>query len=157
MTPVRQRGFTLIELMIVVVVLAIITGIAYPSYSKYVMRTRRADGQAALLRAAGELEKYYTQCGQYPSNVNLTAGGPMSACNGGLGLSTANSDGNNYTLAYAPGNAASGAVNQTYQLTAAPRAGGPQVNDSDCFSLTLDYKGTKGQTGPNTEGRCWQK
>ena len=52
----RERGFTLIELMIALVVMAILTAIAYPSYTNQVLKSRRADGIAALNRAAMEME-----------------------------------------------------------------------------------------------------
>lgn len=59
------NGFTLIELMIVVVVIAIIAGIAVPNYQGYLEQARRADGQAALLELANALERNFTVTGRY--------------------------------------------------------------------------------------------
>ncbi|WP_404471819.1 prepilin-type N-terminal cleavage/methylation domain-containing protein [Vreelandella venusta] len=57
----RQRGFTLIELLIAVVIIGIIASIAYPSYTRYVERSVRSDGQTALLQAASEMERCYSR------------------------------------------------------------------------------------------------
>nr|ELD4571953.1 type IV pilin protein [Pseudomonas aeruginosa] len=56
-----NRGFTLIELMIVVVIIAILAGIAYPSYDEYVKRGNRTEGQALLSEAAATQERYFSQ------------------------------------------------------------------------------------------------
>src|SRR5690606_40053207 len=61
----RTAGFTLIEVMIAVVVVAILATIAYPSYVNHVQATRRAEGKAALLNAAQRLERCYTRFGAY--------------------------------------------------------------------------------------------
>lgn len=60
-----NRGFTLIELMIVVGIIGILAAIAYPSYATYVERARRADGKAGLLEAAQRLERCHTQNNSY--------------------------------------------------------------------------------------------
>lgn len=65
--PTRSRpaGFTLIELMIVVVVLAILAAIAYPSYLEQVKKGRRADAQGALMGLANAMERHYTENASY--------------------------------------------------------------------------------------------
>ncbi|MGE6608183.1 type IV pilin protein [Halomonas sp. NPDC076908] len=60
-----QRGFTLIELMIVVVIIGIIASIAYPSYTRYVQKSVRTDAHAGLMQAASELERCYTRTYSY--------------------------------------------------------------------------------------------
>ncbi len=68
-TPRRQsRGFTLIEVMIVVAIVAILSAIALPSYQEYVRRGRRAEARAALLAAAQWLERGATANGTYPQD-----------------------------------------------------------------------------------------
>ena len=57
----HQRGFTLIELLIAVVIIGIIASIAYPSYTRYVERSVRSDGQTALMQAASEMERCYSR------------------------------------------------------------------------------------------------
>lgn len=61
----RNRGFTLIELMVVVAVVGILAAIAYPAYTSNAKKTRRADAQAALTGLAGALERHYTENNTY--------------------------------------------------------------------------------------------
>ncbi|GMG88576.1 type IV pilin protein [Biformimicrobium ophioploci] len=65
MTMKRSAGFTLIELMIVVAVVAIIAAIALPSYQDQVRSSNRADGQAALMGLAQAMERHFTETGSY--------------------------------------------------------------------------------------------
>ncbi|UZD66781.1 type IV pilin protein [Marinobacter sp. AN1] len=61
----RERGFTLIELMIVVAVIGILAAIAYPSYQNSVDKSRRTDGKSALSGLAGAMERHYTTNSTY--------------------------------------------------------------------------------------------
>lgn len=61
----RQIGFTLIELMIVVAVIAILSAIALPAYQQYVKRSQRAEARAAILKADGWLERFYSENNRY--------------------------------------------------------------------------------------------
>ncbi|MFE8072811.1 type IV pilin protein [Marinobacteraceae bacterium S3BR75-40.1] len=62
---IKQQGFTLIELMIVVAIIGVIAAIAVPNYMDYVERSRRTDAQAVLTSFSNALERYYTQNGSY--------------------------------------------------------------------------------------------
>src|SRR5579875_1416722 len=64
-TMERKRGFTLIELMVVVAIIAIIAAIAVPAYGRYAYRARRVDGQELLLRIANAQERYYATYNTY--------------------------------------------------------------------------------------------
>ncbi|MDH0959812.1 prepilin-type N-terminal cleavage/methylation domain-containing protein [Pseudomonas chengduensis] len=70
----KVKGFTLIELMIVVAIIGILAAIAYPSYTEYVKRGKRAEAKAALLEAVQNLERYYSANGTY-----LASGGGLAA------------------------------------------------------------------------------
>lgn len=60
-----NKGFTLIELMIVVAIVGIIAAIAYPSYTEYVERARRSDAQGALMGLAAAMERHRASNGNY--------------------------------------------------------------------------------------------
>ena len=71
--PIKHQGFTLIELMIVVAVVAILSSIAYPSYTEYVRRGHRAEARAGLLQAQQWLERAATATGTYPASSAFPA------------------------------------------------------------------------------------
>lgn len=135
MASPKSRGFTLIELMIVVAIVAILAAISYPNYTNYVLRTRRADGKEFLMRIAAAQERYYTNLNRYASM-------------GDLGLSTTSEKGY-YTVEVALANG-----DQTYVLTATPQ--NAQANDQ-CANLLLSNTGAKDWSGakPPTNGNCW--
>ena len=135
MKPV-QSGFTLIEVMIVVVIIGILAAIAYPSYDEYVKRANRSEGQALLNDAAARQERYFAQ-----NNAYITSSGELSK----LGLRT---ETGKYKLQVAKGEKEDGG----YLLTAKQ-----QFGDSKCGNLTLNAMGKKGRTGTGkTVEECWR-
>ena len=64
-----HRGFSLIELMIVVAVVGILAAIAYPNYQDYLAKSRRAEARTALLQLSQFMERYYTNNGRYVDNA----------------------------------------------------------------------------------------
>ncbi len=135
-SPVRMKGFTLIEVMIVVVIVAILASIAFPSYQEYVLRSNRTEGQALLSDAAARQERYFAQHNTYADTVAK------------LGLSSANSTNGLYQLSISPNPTTS------FTLTATPQ--GSQTRDTKCANLTLNSAGTRGKTGTATVESCWK-
>lgn len=64
-TVILHRGFTLIELMITVAIMAILAAIAYPSYIDSVRKARKADAQAQMMELASFMERFYTENNRY--------------------------------------------------------------------------------------------
>ena len=122
---VRQarRGFTLIELMIVLAVAAILAAVAFPAYKGQVAKGRRADAKQALLDLSQKLERYYTERGSY-------AGATL----GNGGIYPAQSSGGYYTLAITRQTA------DGFAVTATPR--GVQAGD-DCGALGYNHQGDR--------------
>ncbi len=150
---IRQAGMTLIELMIVVVVLAVIAGIAMPSYQAYVMKARRADARAALTTAAQKLERYATEnavAGYSTAKLSNTSGADV--------VYRASSENLHYNIGFVAAVAnttfiASPATASAYILKAIP-AGSQAVDPCGSFTLTQD--GTRGVIGGTLPtGQCW--
>lgn len=136
----RQSGFTLIELMIVVAIIGILAGIAYPSYQQYVLRANRTDAQAILAETAQLMERRFTTCGTYATNATCTtAAAPTSAVQPAGATGTAV----RYNIDFSVTPTAT-----NFTLRAAPTT--VQASDT-CGTLTLSNTGV--QT-PATSG-CW--
>jgi len=138
----RARGFTLIELMITLLIVAILAGIAVPSYRNYVLRSHRVEATAALLRVAAAQEKFYLQNNTYTENV-----GDVS----GLGFSTTDDVDNFITDNGWYKITVTDADNESFAVTA--EAQGDQVNDTDCTEFSLESTGAKDASGES----CWKR
>lgn len=130
------HGFTLIELMIVVAVIAILGAIALPSYREYIARGHRAEARAGLTQGAQWLERAATATGTYP----LTAAYPTALTQvpgGRYVISLASADGRTYTLTATRQNAAVG---------------------DRCGNFTLTNTGVREVTGGTaSRDECWNR
>lgn len=135
-----ERGFTLVELMIVVAIVAILAAVAIPAYSDYLMKGRRTDGRSALLDTAGRLERYYSEYARYTTAVGSNVCAPIVS---------AESPEKYYSLT----STAPVCTDSTFLLTAAPQ--GAQSTDK-CGSLTLTHVQVKGVSGGTlAASSCW--
>jgi len=142
-----QQGVTLVELLIAVIIISILMSVAVPSYRDYVMRARRAEGQAVLLHAAAAQEKFYLQQRTYANNAQLAAAPPA-----GLGLQNVTESGD-YQIAIANADATS------FSIVATALQG--QTADEDCDVFAIDERGRR-YAGPgpafganNDLDDCW--
>ncbi|MDO6763461.1 type IV pilin protein [Agarivorans sp. 1_MG-2023] len=130
----QVKGFTLLEVMITVAIVAILAGIAYPSYLSHVQSTKREEGKRTLVEAAQHMESYYA--------MHLNYSGAVSSAS--LNFYTPSNDfGEIYTLT-----AVANSTGTSYTLTATPK--GSQSGDS-CGPLTIS---STGATTP-ASGGCW--
>jgi type IV pilus assembly protein PilE len=120
----RHIGMTLIELMIVVVVVAILAGIAMPSYQDSVRRSRQSDGQEALMRASQSFEVFFARQATYPAVDSDGDGDFLDEAN-----VSSTSDEGYYTLALDAATADC-PIQSCYSITVTPTAKGGQNLDS---------------------------
>lgn len=151
----NSGGFTLIELMITVVVIAILASIALPSYRQYVLRSHRVEAKTALLNVAAEQEKFYLQRNRYANDTELVD----AKADGGLGFNR-NTENGWYTLTL---EADDDANPQAWTIEA--QGSGSQLDDKRCRFFSLDSVGVR-RAGPNLDGsgttdttsaECWGK
>lgn len=127
MIRMNQKGFTLIEMLVVITVLGILAAIAVPLYKDHVSKAHRASAKSALMEDAQAVERYFT-------TQNTYVGAPVAV---------AATEGGKYTITLSETSATD------FLLTATPV--GSQAADP-CGTLTIDEKGAKTPASP---GYCW--
>jgi len=143
-----NTGFTLIELVIVMLIAGILTSFALPAYTKYVTKSRRAAGEACLVIHANYMERFYATNMQYNADSAGTAFNTASLH--ALALDCASQDNTGKFYRYdLPTVTAAG-----YQLTATPLAS-QLTNDTQCGTLTINEKGVRTENGTGTKTDCW--
>jgi len=138
----RQRGFTLIELMVTVVVISVLALIAVPSYQQYVRQARRVEAQASLIDLQQDLEKWRVNHRDYSGCSSADA--PSGCSEPGVDYYDFSIDGTDYYDF-----SVTSANETSYSIQAAAK--GTQTADSDCTPLTLDQDSDKGPAG------CWKQ
>ena len=130
--PGAQGGFTLVELMITVAIISIIAAIAYPNYSKYIVRASRQAAQTEVLQLSNLQEKIFLNSNAYAASITTAYTGTSA---GGLGVTAGTTSDGRYTLTISPTT-----PGQSYTITATPVAGQSQASDG---ALTFRSSGAK--------------
>ena len=145
----QRRGFTLIELMVTVVIAGILAAVAYPNYTSYVQRGRRADAAAVLTAVVQAQERYRGNRSTFSSSLEELKVDPSAITK-------------HYDVNIAKLSGAETLVSG-YVVTATPKSGSPQRNDKDCVSLSIKVDGASvsylaaGQGDRVTSNTCWPR
>lgn len=135
-------GFTLIEIMIVVAIVAILLLIALPSYQESMLKARRSDAKSGLLDMANRQERLLLDRSTYTLDMTDL----------GFSADPMITEESHYSIDAAA--CAGGTIATCYVLTATPRSGSPQARDSKCTSFIQDSTGAKTATGSQAS-ECW--
>ena len=136
----QTKGFTLVELMIVVAIIGIISAVAIPQYTQYVVRGNRAAAQAFMMDIANREKQYLLDARSYTANWAIAAPAPT------LGMAIPNDVSKNYNITICMDSASADAACTTassppfFRITATPIAGKAQANDG---ALTVNDSGAQ--------------
>jgi type IV pilus assembly protein PilE len=126
----RNRGFTLIDLVVAIAIVAILLRIAFPSYQAYLVRSSRQSAQGELVALANSQEKIFLNSSSYSSSITSAYTGQSG---GGLGVTSGNSKDSRYAFSVT-------STATTFTLTATPATGTPQAGDGN---LTITESGVR--------------
>ena len=148
---VANRGFSLVELLVVLGILSVIMSFAYPSYRDYIMRSSRSDAHIAIQRVAMAEERVYALQNKYTDAMASLGGADSSEGFYTIKAVTGVWNGSDCTGASSdPGNT------NSYTILAIPVAGKSQENDAKCTCIYMDSRGVKGSTGDRDNPEdCW--
>ncbi len=141
----KTLGFTLMEMLTVVAIISILAAIAVPAYSKYVLRSRRVEGQILANTIAQAQERHFATYNRYARE--LTGAGRDT-----LGFSAARCAAVSSTNCYYDATNVSPDDRRTFTVTLTPKLS--QAVDK-CGNLTLTDSGDKAFSGNETNGKCW--
>lgn len=149
----KMRGFTLVEMMIVVAIISIISAIAYPSYLENVRRSNRSEVRALMLENAQYMERFFTENSSYLQSAGATPAAPvlpnLVSPRGAVGTNI------NYNIAF---RALPAQSVTTYAIEAVPA--NSMAGDA-CATLTYNHLGQRGTDGSLSAGMtsdtCWSR
>ncbi len=138
----RRNGFTLIEVMVVVVIVGFLMMVLLPAFQQQLQKGRRTDAMQALQFVASQQENFMLDRSTYTSDLTeLNLGSVAYTSAEGHYLVTATSG-------------ACGSIANCYRLTATPVAGGVQTKDNQCTSFSIESSGARDATG-SLAAECW--
>jgi len=138
----KSTGFTLIEMMVTVAIVAVLASIAYPSYRKQIQRSNRAEARVALMQIQVAQEKFFLQHNRYADTSEMSPA--PTATPPGLGIAAITPAGHYDIVLRRP-------TTTTYEAEATPR--GPQADDASCALFRVNQTGTR---YPATTSGCWK-
>jgi type IV pilus assembly protein PilE len=143
----NRTGFSLIEVMVALVIVAITATYAVTSYRRYLVRSYRLEAVQGLLSAAAEQEKYYLAHGRYSDRLDTAVGDQPP----GLPVASITPH-RRYEMTIELADAG------VFRLVATPLTNGGQRNDTDCRQFSIDESGrrqARDSTGTDSTNRCW--
>jgi type IV pilus assembly protein PilE len=141
----RAAGFTLVEVMVAMVIIAILAAIAIPSYFQSIARGHRSEARATLTQAAQWMERWRTSA--TVTRIRRERDPPVLPVSAAVAASGKRRSHNITVVTPTPAQ---------YTLSATPVAPGPMANDA-CGVLTLDQTGLRANTGPTNINICWAR
>jgi type IV pilus assembly protein PilE len=141
------QGFTLIELMVVVLIVGLLATISYPNYQQYMQRGRRADAKAALTEMAQFMERYYSENNSYSAaSLPVTASPRDGSAVYDIRFGSSCTDG--------AVSVTSSPQADCFLVQAVPIVGAAMDGDR-CGTLAIDNTGNKTATGNAGASQCW--
>lgn len=169
-THIRTLGFTLVELMVVLLIAAILAAIAVPMYQSQVRESRRTDAKTAVLDLAAREEKYFSLNNTYTGSpiylgyvsTSSSASFPQNVGSGyyQINVCVQTATGSQVTATACSTSTGNSTTGNTYVIAVVPVAGTSQANDSTCQYFAIDSTGrqfassTEG-IGTDTTSTCW--